>query len=112
MRKRIATLWLTDRCTTIFEAVKEKVFKLIRFEDLQVEPAFLCPCTCDPSHVATICRNSDIVCSETDTPQGRLKKQHLLWFQDQVQNLDQKPELKDLVEELVHISHGMTLEYN
>ena len=97
-KKRIATLWLTDRCTTIFEAVKEKVFKLMRFEDLQVEPAFLCPC--DPSHVVTICGDPDIVCSETDTSQVRLKKQHLFWFQDQVQNLDQKPELKDLVEEL------------
>ena len=97
---------------TIFEAITEKVFKLMRFEDLQVEPAFLCPCDCDPSHVAKICRNSDsickdsyIVCSEADMSQGRLKKQHLFWFQDQVLNFDQKPELKNLLEELVKISH-------
>ena len=95
---------------TIFEAIKKNVFRLMRFEYLQVKPAFLCPCACDPSHVATICGDPDIVsedsyivCSETDTSQGRLKKQHLFWFQDQV--LDQKPKLKELFEELVNISH-------
>ena len=100
---------LGDFCSsirkTIFEAMKEKVFKLMRFEDLQIKPAFLCPCDCNPSHVATICNDSYIVCSETDTSQGCLQEQHLFWFQDQVQNLDQKPKLKDLLEELVYISH-------
>ena len=105
---------------TIFEAIKEKVFKLMRF-DLQVEPAFLCPC--DPSHVATIC---DFVCNDSKTYymkcsecsktglQGCLQEKHLFWFQDQVsQNLDQKLNLKDLLEELVDISnkwHGLGLQ--
>ena len=107
---------LGDFCSsirkTIFEAMKEKVFKLMRFEDLQVKPAFLCPCDCNPSHVATICSDSNMVCSDsymvcsdTDTSQGCLQEQHLFWFQDQVQNVDQKPKLKDLLEELVNISH-------
>ena len=46
-----------------------------------------------------------MVCSETDSSQGCLQEQHLFWFQDQLKNLDQKPKLKDLLEELVHISH-------
>ena len=101
--------------TTIFEAIKEKVFKLMRFEDLQVKPAFLCPCS--PSHIATIpdnvCKDSYMMCSETDTSQGCLQEKHLFWFQDQVQNLNQKPKLKDLLEELVDISdkwHGLGLQ--
>ena len=106
---------------TVFAAIKDKVFKLMRFEDFQVKPAFLCPC--GPSHVATICSDSDIVCknsyivcSETDTSQGRLQEQHLLWFKDQLQNLEQKPvKLNEAYEELVGISHkwhdlGLQLE--
>ena len=27
----------------------------MRFEDTQVEPAFLCPCKCSSSHAATVC---------------------------------------------------------
>ena len=91
---------------TIFEAI-EKVFKLTRFEGLQVKPAFLCPCS--PSHIATIpdnvCKDSYLMCSETGSSQGCLQEKHLFWFQDQVQNQDQKPKLKDLLEELVKISH-------
>ena len=101
--------------TTIFEAIKEKVFKSMIFEDLQVKPAFLCPCS--PSHIATIpdnvCKDSYMMCSETDSSQGCLQEKHLFWFQDQVQNLDQKPKLKDLLEELVDISdkwHGLGLQ--
>ena len=105
---------LGDFCSsirkTIFAALREKVFKLMRFEDLQVKPAFLCPC--GPSHVATICSDSEIVCKdsymvccETDSSRGCLQEQHLFWFQDQLKNLDSKPKLKDLLEELVHISH-------
>ena len=99
---------------TIFEAIKQKVFKLMRFEDIAVEPTFLCPCDCDPSHVATICSDSDtvcknsyIVCSKTaHRSQGRLQEQHLFWFQDQVQNLEQKPiMLSEAYESLVSISH-------
>ena len=104
--------------TTIFEAIKEKVFKLTRFEDLQIKPAFLCPCS--PSHIATICGDPDnvckdsyLMCSETDSSQGCLQEKHLFWFQDKVQNLNQKPKLKDLLEELVDISdkwHGLGLQ--
>ena len=45
------------------------------------------------------------MCSETDSSQGCLQEKHLFWFQDKVQNLNQKPKLKDLLEELVKISH-------
>ena len=84
---------------TIFEAIKEKVFKLMRFEEIVVKPAFLCPCGFDQSHVATICSDSDIVCENSyivcsktaHRSQGRLQEQHLFWFQDQVQNFKQKP---------------------
>ena len=82
----------------------------MRFEDLQVKPAFLC--SCSPSHIATICGDPDnvckdsyMMCSETDSSQGCLQEKHLFWFQDKVQNLNQKPKLKDLLEELVKISH-------
>ena len=46
-----------------------------------------------------------MVCCETDSSRGCLQEQHLFWFQDQLKNLDSKPKLKDLLEELVHISH-------
>ena len=101
-------------CKTIFEAIKEKVFKLMRFEETVVKPAFLFPCDCDPSHVATICGDSDIVCKNSyivcsktaHRSQGRLQEQHLLWFQDQVENLEQKPiTLSEVYEGLVGISH-------
>ena len=63
----------------------------MRFEDLQVKLAFLCPCS--PSHIATIpdnvCKDSYMMCSETDC----LQEKHLFWFQDKVQNLNQKPKL-------------------
>ena len=107
--------------TTNFEAIKENVFKLTRFEDLQVKPAFLCPC--DPSHVATICeivfkgsKTYYMKCSERKSSQGCLQEKHLFWFQDKVQNSDQKPiKLSDLLEDLVNISHkwydlGLRLE--
>ena len=86
----------------------------MRFEEIVVQPAFLCPCDCDPSHVATICSGSDIVsknsyivCSKTaPRSQGRLQKKHLFWFQDQVLNLEQKPiMLSEAYEGLVCISH-------
>ena len=109
---------LSDFCScirkTIFEAIKQKVFKLMRFEEIVVKPAFLCPCDCDPAHVAEICSDSDIVCKNSyivcsktaHRSQGRLQEQHLLWFQDRVQNLEQKPiMLSEAYEGLVGISH-------
>ena len=108
---------------TILEAIKEKVFKLMRFEYLQVKPAFLCPCACDPSHLATICGDPDIVsedsymmCSDEESIQGQLQVKHLFWFQDQLQNLEPKPiKLNEAYEDLVGISHkwhdlGLRLE--
>ena len=108
---------------TIFEAIKVKVFRLMRFEYLTVNPAFLCPCDCDPSHVATICgdpdivsEDSDMMCSNKDMIQGRLQEKHLFWFQDQLQNLEPKLiKLNEAYEDLVGISHkwhdlGLRLE--
>ena len=40
--------------TSTFSAI-ENVFKVMWFEDTQVEPAFLCPCKCSSSHAATVC---------------------------------------------------------
>ena len=109
---------LGDFCSRIrktsFEVIKENVFKLMRFEEIVVKPAFLCPCNSDPSHVATICSDSDIICKNSyivcsksaHRSQGRLQEQHLFWFQDQVQNLEQKPiMLSEAHEGLVGISH-------
>ena len=70
--------------TTIFAAI-ENVFKLMRFEDIIVEPAFLCNCR-PKSHSATICHlstGSYIVCCETKNRVGCLLNKHLYWFQDE-----------------------------
>ena len=70
--------------TTIFAAI-ENVFKLMKFEDIIVEPAFLCNCR-PKSHSATICHlstGSYIVCCETKNRVGCLLNKHLYWFQDE-----------------------------
>ena len=57
-----------------------------------------------------------MMCNDTDSSQGCLQEQHLLWFQDQFQNLEQKPiKLIEAYEDLVGISHkwhdiGLRLE--
>ena len=70
--------------TTIFSAIKN-VFKVMRFEDIQVETAFLCPCKCSPSHAATVCHflygGSYTVCIKTGISIGCLQKEQQLWFQ-------------------------------
>ena len=44
--------------TTVFSAI-EKVFKVMRFEDIHVESAFHCPCKCSQkSHIAKVCNIS------------------------------------------------------
>ena len=70
--------------TTIFSAIKN-VFKVMRFEDIQVETAFLCPCKCSPSHAATVCHflygGSYTVCIKTGVSIGCLQKEQQFWFQ-------------------------------
>jgi len=70
----------------VFAAI-EKVFKVMRFEDIRVKPAFLCPCKCSPtSHAAIICHlptSSYIVCSNTSKQVRSLKKKEQFWFQDE-----------------------------
>ena len=65
--------------STIFAALK-KVFQTMQFEDIEVEPEFLCPC--DPTsaaHVATIfpesavTTKSQLVCSEQKVRVGKLQ---------------------------------------
>ena len=71
--------------TSTFSAI-ENVFKIMHFEDIQVEPAFLCPCKCSPSHAATICTflfgGSYTVCTKTGISIGCLQKEQQFWFQE------------------------------
>ena len=71
--------------TATFSALKN-VFKVMRFEDIQVEPAFLCPCKCSPSHAATVCHflygGSYTVCTKTGISIGCLQKEQQFWFQE------------------------------
>ena len=59
-------------CTII--AALKKVFQTMQFEDIEVEPAFLCPCDPTSAHVATIfpqsavTNKSQLVCSEKKCP--------------------------------------------
>ena len=70
--------------TSTFSALKN-VFKVMHFEDIQVEPAFLCPCKCSPSHAATVCHflygGSYTVCTKTGISIGCLQKEQQFWFQ-------------------------------
>ena len=79
-------------CQTVFAAI-EKVFKVMRFEDVEVKPAFLCPCKCRPkSHAATVCHlpsNSYIICSKTKKQVGCLQKEQQFWLQDGKKGEDQ-----------------------
>ena len=72
--------------STIFAALK-KVFQTMQFEDIEVEPAFLCPC--DPTsaaHAATIfpesavTTKSQLVCSEQKVRVGKLQWSQGVWF--------------------------------
>ena len=66
----------------LFAAV-DKVFDVMRFQRIRVEPAFLCPCECTPSHAARICPDSSyIVCSKTEKPLGTLQREQQFWFPD------------------------------
>ena len=70
---------------TIFAALK-KVFQTMQFDDIEIEPAFLCPCDLTPAHVATIfpesavTTKSQLVCSETELGVGKLPWSHGVWF--------------------------------
>ena len=79
--KDVKTFCLNIR-RKIFAAV-DKVFDVMRFQRIRVEPAFLCPCECTPSHAARICPGSSyIVCSRTGKPLGSLQKGQQCWFPD------------------------------
>ena len=66
-------------------ATIETVFKVMRFEDIEVKEAFLCPCKCRPkSHAATVCHlpsSSYIICSKTKKQVRSLRKEEQVWFQ-------------------------------
>ena len=76
--------------TSTFSAI-ENVFKVMHFEDIQVEPAFLCPCKCSPSHAATVCHflygGSYTVCTKTGISIGCLQKEQQFWFQEKVRHV-------------------------
>ena len=71
--------------STIFAALK-KVFQTMQFEDIEVEPAFLCPCDPTSAHVATIfpesavTTKSQLVCSEKNVRVGKMQWSHGVWF--------------------------------
>ena len=73
--------------STIFAAVR-KVFQTMQFDDIEVEPAFLCPCDPTCAHAATIFPKSDVTiksmleCSETEDIVGKLEWNQRVWFQD------------------------------
>ena len=56
--------------------IAEKVVVCMLEHDIQVEPAFLCPCKCSPSHAATVCHflygGSYTVCTKTGSWLGSL----------------------------------------
>ena len=79
--KDVETFCLSIR-KSIFAAV-HKVFDVMRFQHIHVEPALLCPCDCSPSHAATVLPDSSyIVCSKTGKPLGSLQTEQEVWFQD------------------------------
>ena len=72
--------------STIFAALK-KVFQTMQFEDIEVEPAFLCPCDLTTSaHAATIfpesavTTKSKLVCSDQKVRVGKLQWSQGVWF--------------------------------
>ena len=69
----------------VFAAIG-KVFKVMRFEDIEVKQAFLCPCKYSPkSHAAIVCHlptSSYVVCSNTSKQVRSLRKKERFWFQD------------------------------
>ena len=72
--------------STIFAALK-KVFQTMQFEDIEVEPAFLCPCDLtSAAHAATIfpesavTTKSQLVCSEQKVRVGKLRWSQGVWF--------------------------------
>ena len=68
--------------TNIFGAI-DKVFNLMRFEDIKVEPAFLCTCQSE-SHIAELSIGSSsssyLVCSETRQVTSKMQRKHQFWF--------------------------------
>ena len=70
---------------TVFDAI-ENIFEIMRFEDIEVKPAVLCPCKCSPSHAATVqdflLGGFYMVCSKKLEAVGCLRKEQQFWFQD------------------------------
>ena len=81
---------LNDLCinvqTTVFSALA-KVFERMHFTEIEVRPAFFCPCdpTSEP-HAATICpeppvtTDTYLVCSRTGDTIGNLEWRQRVWF--------------------------------
>ena len=73
--------------TDIF-AILEKVFNRMHFNNLEVQPAFLCSCNESSSfHLATTrpdlrddLDSAYLICSETENAHGKLEWRHRIWF--------------------------------
>ena len=72
--------------STVFTAI-EKVFKVMRFKDIHVDPAFHCPCKCSQkshvAHVAKVCNistgSSYLVCTKTGG-MSQMQREHQFWL--------------------------------
>ena len=75
----------TNIRTTIF-SVLENVFERMHFTEIEVKPAFLCPCSpTSEEHAATVCHmptSSYLACSRTRKSQGLLQWRQQVWFEE------------------------------
>ena len=73
--------------STIFAALR-KVFQTMQFDEIEIEPAFLCPCDLTSAHAAPIFPTSNVTseslleCSETEEAVGEMEWSQGVWFQD------------------------------
>ena len=76
---------LQENCSqtrsNILDSVKE-VLKTMHYDELEVEPAFLCSCKYKKSPHAAMISDSSLTCTKTDEYIGELEWGQGIWFQD------------------------------
>ena len=85
-----------DISFTIFAAVT-KVFDMMQFDDIDVEPAFLCPCGRTPAHAATIfIEEATLECSQMEEDVGELELSQKIWHAEKLRGFrHQSPPIKE-----------------